>query len=361
MGNCCIPYKKVDNIDGSSQVTFNDKTSFDGADVIDCNELICDELIANVIESDAIEAGTVRVVELFSDYIENANNISTDTLEANSANINEATIETLNSVHINNHEEINTDTLTTTTSITVGTDVPVGNITDSNIKIINNSIIVTNNQINPNTQIQGCSIYLNGQIDNAGSQSEKGVAIDSTADYIDIAKPLRLHNILGDGNNKGWVSHVPAYYSFSSMNVTYTWPYPPGARQIGSFIFLTSDPSGSLSWDSQTINYLPFTHPVPTSITFLTSDSSGKLSWENVTIPASQLYPAEEPPPAPKTVVVGPYLTSDTSGNLSWDTTTVIVDPTPIPIPAIDTNTCNIMVDDVVNISGKEYKIPRAK
>lgn len=407
MSNCCIPYKQLNNIDGSSQVTLNGKISFDGIDELEAIDIVCDNLSASTIDSGTIIASVIYSTD-----------IQTDTLEANTAtitiinsvhinNTEDINTDTLNSVHINNTEAVNTNTLEAITSVTaaniqikqdtittiddesnINVSISAGNgsitlntfdngttgVSEGNIELnvygkgnisltptksgeagqetigvvnigtLEFSVDSTDNSIiKQTTENKSISINSNGSGSvNIESISINGSSITSSSDYIDINKPVRLH----DGSD--YVSFLPQ----SGVQQIYTWPSPPFLLPLNIYL-LTSDASGNLSWERQLLS--PILHIIDYDLTYLTTDTSGELSWKTTTVP-SNAFPIEDPP---KEVEVGPYLTSDSSGELSWDTSTLIIIGE-IPVPVFIDSKLSSIVDSENNITikGKKYKIP---
>lgn len=116
MSNCCIEFKQLNNIDGSSVVTLNGKTSFESIDNIQCNSGDFTSLqfsnaiggyaqIANISSQD-IRTVTLEAAEVTIDHA-TVKTIDADTINANTGNIT-----TINSTTINNSETIATRKIT---------------------------------------------------------------------------------------------------------------------------------------------------------------------------------------------------------------------------------------------------------
>ncbi len=124
---------------------------------------------------------------------------------------------------------------------------------------------------------------------------------------VQFNSPARFYS----SDTNSWVSFLPN----TNINVTYTWPEPPGFFiPTPAFIsvgpYMTSDRDGNLSWKN-TIVLPEGGYKVGP---YMTSNSEGKLSWDSYDVPAvSGVYE------------IGPYLTSDSTGKLSWGKSIVTV------------------------------------
>lgn len=107
---CCIQFKQLNNIDGSSLVTFNGKTSFEGIANVTIEEIACTSLqfsdaiggnmqIANVIDSIQINTSKLQVTN--SVHIEVAAVISNVKISQNTISCNN-NIDFTNGINLHN-------------------------------------------------------------------------------------------------------------------------------------------------------------------------------------------------------------------------------------------------------------------